>query len=73
MNFKIFALIAISSASVLGNTLSGLFSGFGEVNGFSFFRLGSDCDVAKCDPIPKHYEELGCEPIKKVGECCPKR
>jgi hypothetical protein len=73
MKFKIFALLLISSVTVFGKALSGLFSGFGEVNGFSFFRLGSDCDESKCDPNPKHYEELGCEPIKKVGECCPSR
>lgn len=75
MNFNFFAfLFAISSVSVSGNTIGGLFSNFGgQLNGFRFFRLGSDCDVSKCDPIPKHYDELGCKPIKKDGECCTKR
>lgn len=73
MLFKIIAILAISSVSVFGNTLTGLFSGFGEVKGFSFFRLGSDCDKSECEPIPKHYEELGCVPIKKDGECCTQR
>lgn len=73
MIFKIYAfLFAISSVSVYGNALKGLFSNFGELNGLSFIRLG-DCDVSKCEAIPKHYEELGCEPVKKDGECCPKR
>lgn len=74
MFFKIFALfLAISLVSVFGNPQNGLFSGFGELNGFSFFKLGSDCDVSKCDSIPKHYEEIGCKPVKIDGECCPKR
>lgn len=73
MKFKILLILAISLVTVFGKAQSGLFSGFGEVNGFSFFRLGSDCDESKCDPIPKHYDELGCEPTRKVGECCPKR
>lgn len=74
MQIKIYAFlfaIIVSSVSVFGNTLKGLFSNFGGLNGLSFIRLG-DCDLSKCDPIPKHYEELGCEPTKKDGECCPK-
>lgn len=74
MLFKTFAfLFAISSVSVFGNTLNGLFKNFGNLNGFSFFRLGSDCDISKCAPTPKHYEELGCESLKKDGDCCPRR
>lgn len=71
MIFKIFAIL-LAFSSVFGNPLTGLFSNFGELNGFQFFRLG-DCDVSKCAPSPKHYEELDCEPTKKEGECCPRR
>lgn len=73
MHFKFLAfLLAISSVSIFGNTIKGLFSNFGSLNGFSFFRLGSDCDKSKCT-LQKHYEELGCEPDKSDGECCAKR
>lgn len=29
------------------------------------------CD--NCPSIPKHYEELGCTPVKKNGQCCVSR
>lgn len=68
-------LFVLGLAHVFGNSLKSLFSQFdGNQNGFSFFRLGADaCDPSKCSPIPIHYEELGCEPIKKDGECCTSR
>lgn len=31
------------------------------------------CDKVKCPSIPKHYEELGCEPVKTDDDCCPVR
>lgn len=31
------------------------------------------CDPKSCPSVPKHYEELGCKPIKKSGECCATR
>lgn len=37
----------------------------------SFAEL--DCDDANCPSIPKHYEEMDCEPIKNEGECCVNR
>jgi hypothetical protein len=43
----------------------------GDINGINFLRF--DCDTSKCDPIPIHYEELGCKPIIEAGKCCPTR
>lgn len=45
---------------------------------FSFFiaanvLTGEACDKSKCLPTPKHYDELGCKPIKKSGDCCTTR
>ena len=31
------------------------------------------CDKVECPSIPKHYEELDCEPVKSDDECCPVR
>ncbi|CRK94534.1 CLUMA_CG008037, isoform A [Clunio marinus] len=28
------------------------------------------CDKSECPTIPKHYEELGCKPVKQSGDCC---
>lgn len=33
----------------------------------------SICDTEKCPSIPKHYEELGCEPVKADDDCCARR
>jgi hypothetical protein len=72
MMFKILTIVlAISTVRVLGNIKSFL-TNFGEFNGLSFLRLGT-CDPTKCQQAPKHYEELGCKPIIKEGECCPQR
>ncbi|XP_050091758.1 uncharacterized protein LOC126575217 [Anopheles aquasalis] len=30
------------------------------------------CDEP-CRPPPKHYTELGCQPVLEEGQCCPKR
>lgn len=30
------------------------------------------CEPEECK-TPKHYEELGCEPVKKKGDCCASR
>lgn len=30
-----------------------------------------DCSTVKCPPIPKHYEEFNCIPMKNEGDCCP--
>lgn len=31
------------------------------------------CDKVECPSIPKHYEELDCEPVKTEEDCCPTR
>lgn len=31
------------------------------------------CDKVECPSIPKHYEELNCEPVKNEDDCCPLR
>lgn len=67
----LFLVIALSvSPQVLGNIKSFL-TNFGDFNGLSFLRLGT-CDLSLCQPIP-HYEEIGCKPNVKNGECCPYR
>lgn len=43
----------------------------GDVNGINFLRF--DCDLSKCDPVPIHYDELGCKSIVEAGKCCPTR
>lgn len=42
---------------------------------FTVVGIGASqrCDTSKCPTTPKHYEELGCSPIRKSGECCPSR
>jgi hypothetical protein len=35
--------------------------------------VAARCDVNECPTTPKHYEELGCKPIKKKGDCCTSR
>lgn len=38
---------------------------------FGFFvQSGTACDIKDCPSVPKHYDELGCKPIKKNGDCC---
>lgn len=64
-------LLALIAIEVLGN-LKSFINNFGEFNGLSFLRLGT-CVPTKCGHFPKHYEELGCKPIIKDGECCPWR
>jgi len=32
-----------------------------------------DCDITKCQPVPKHYRELGCTQVIEEGKCCPTR
>jgi hypothetical protein len=31
------------------------------------------CNNVTCPKVPKHYEELGCDPIIPKGQCCPQR
>ena len=59
------------TVQVLGN-IKAFLKDFSSFNGLSFLRLGT-CDSTKCSSIPVHYQELGCKPIIKDGECCPSR
>jgi hypothetical protein len=40
---------------------------------FGVYAAEKVCDEKKCPSIPKHYEELGCEPVKNEGDCCASR